>query len=261
MELLFSSMFLYEYSTDMIALAAELSDYEGVEFWIETPHYFVDRDDSKLDCFSRMKLAIHSPVIDLNPVSVNPEIVSVTIRENLRAISTAAKIGANPVTIHAGKRSAAREPVWADYLSLQKFLRIAGRYGRIKGVTVSLENSECGINQLCKTAEEVYNFVVEFDLAFTFDIKHALRNEGVEKFIDLLFDRIANVHVSYYDSKNRHISASKSKEVAEVLRTLSDMGYNGIITVELDDLGIGKLDFKKKVEILRNEADFIRKFF
>ena len=37
MRLLFSTMFLYEYSTDMIAKAVNLAGYDGVEFWPETP--------------------------------------------------------------------------------------------------------------------------------------------------------------------------------------------------------------------------------
>ena len=261
MKLLFSSMFLYEYSTDMIARAAEEAGYDGVEFWVETPYFWVDRDQKKLKCFKKMYLAIHSPVLDLNPVSVNPNICEITLKENLYAISLANEIGADPVTIHAGKRTAAREPVWADYLTLHRFLRITSRFAKIKGVTLSLENSEPGVNQLCKKAEEVYEFVEAYDIHFTFDIKHALKNGGVRSFIELLFDRISNVHVSYYDDKNRHVPASGSWEVSEALKLLSEMGYNRLITVELDDLGIGKVDFKKKVEILSREAEFVRSFF
>ncbi len=261
MKLLFSSMFLYEYSTDMIRKAAELAGYDGVEFWIETPHFFVDKDVSKLDCFKDVELAVHSPVIDLNPVSVNKKVADITLSEVLESVAIAKKVNAPVVTVHAGKRSAVREPVWADYLGLQRFLRILGRYGKVKGVTVSLENSEYGINMLCKKADETYNFVVEYDLAFTFDVKHALRNGEAEKFIDLLYDRIVNVHVSFYDSKNRHVSSIGSKEVAKILNMLSELGYDGIITVELDDLGMGRMDFGAKVETLRREGNYIRSFF
>jgi len=46
-----------------------------------------------------------------------------------------------------------------------------------------------------------------------------------------------------------------------VLKELSELGYNGPLTVELDDLGIGNMDFARKVEILRREGRFVEKFF
>ncbi len=261
MKLLFSSMFLYEYSTDMIAKAAKLSDYDGVEFWPETPHFWIDRDIGKLECFKNLYLAIHAPVLDLNPVSVNKGVCDLALKENMYAVSLAAKLGANPVTVHAGKRSAAREPVWADYLALHNFLRVLSKYAKIKGVKISLENAESGINQLCRNVNEVIEYVEAYDLAFTFDIKHALKNDNVWQFLDALFDRIANVHVSYYDECNRHVEPSRGKEVGEVLARLAEMGYDGLVTIELDDLGIGNINYYKKIEILRKEGQFVRSFF
>ncbi len=261
MRLLFSTMFLYEYSTDMIAKAVELSEYDGVEFWPETPYFWVDRDVEKLECFRDFEMAIHVPVLDLNPVSVNVELCNLTLKESLYAVSLASKLKAYPVTVHAGKRSAAREPVWADYLSLNRYLRILSRFAKIKGTKIALENSENRINNLCKTAQEVREFVEGHDIAFTLDIKHALQNGGVEEFFEL-YNRIENIHVSYYDEKSRHVQPSRGgKEMEALLKELAEMGYSKTITVELDDLGIGSIDFRKKVEILKKEARFVEKFF
>ena len=214
----------------------------------------------KLEGIRDFDKAINVPVLDLNPVSVNPDICNLTLRETLYSIALAAKIKAKPVTVHAGRRSAAREPVWADYLSLSRYLRISSRYAKIKGVTVGLENSENSINNLCKTADEVRKFAEEYDVMVTLDIKHALLNGGVEEFLEL-FGRICNVHVSYYDEKMRHVQPSRGKEVGDALKELAELGYDGPLTVELDDLGIGNLDFSKKVEILRKERRFVEKFF
>lgn len=253
-------MFLYEYSTDMIAKAVELAEYDGVEFWPETPYFWVDRAMDKLECLEDFDNAIHVPVLDLNPVSVNQDLCDLTLKETLYSIALAAKIKANPVTVHSGKRSAAREPVWADYLSLDRYLRITSRFAKIKGVTVGLENSENKINYLCKTAGEIREFVEAYDIMFTLDIKHALLNGGVDEFLEL-FSRICNVHVSYYDESERHVQPSRGKEVGDALKELSELGYDGPLTVELDDLGIGNMDFSKKVEILRKEGRFVEKFF
>ncbi len=254
-------MFLYEYSTDMIARAVELAGYDGVEFWPETPHFWTDRDMQKLECLRDYEMAIHAPVLDLNPVSVNVELCNLTIRESLYAISLASKLKAEPVTVHAGKRSAAREPVWADYLSLNRYLRVLARFAKIKGVKVALENSENRINNLCRTAHEVREFVERYDIAFTFDIKHALQNGWAGEFLEL-YSRMENVHVSYYDERGRHIQPSRGKkELEKVLKELAEMGYNKTLTIELDDLGIGNIDFTKKVEILKKEARFVERFF
>ncbi|MCS7143987.1 MAG: sugar phosphate isomerase/epimerase [Archaeoglobaceae archaeon] len=258
MKILFSSMFLYEYSTDMIAKAVEASEYDGVEFWVETPYFWIDRALEKLECFSNMKLAFHAPVLDLNPVSVNNDLCELTLKETLYTISLASKTNAEIVTIHAGKRSAYREPVWADYNSLHKYLRRSSRFSSLKGVELCLENSEQSINNLCKTAEELRKFAEFYDLSITFDIKHAMRN--AEEFYSLL-NRVRNVHVSNSDEKRRHVQASKNERVAKILRDLSEFGYDSLITVELDDLGIGNMDFGKKVDILREEGDFIRRIF
>jgi len=260
MKLLFSSMFLYEYSTDIIAKAVQLAEYDGVEFWPETPYFWVDRAMEKLECLRDFDNAIHAPVLDLNPVSVNKDLCDLTLKETLFSIALASKIRAQPVTLHAGKRSAAREPVWADYLSLNRYLRISSRFAKIKGVRIGLENSENRINNLCRTADEIKEFIDAHDIMFTFDIKHAILNGGVEEFIEL-FSRICNVHVSYYDEKGRHVQPSKGKEIEGVLKELSELGYNGPLTVELDDLGIGNMDFARKVEILRREGRFVEKFF
>lgn len=61
--------------------------------------------------------------------------------------------------------------------------------------------------------------------------------------------------------KMRHVQPSRGKEVGDALKELAELGYDGPLTVELDDLGIGNLDFSKKVEILRKERRFVEKFF
>lgn len=254
--ILFSSMFLYEYSTDMIAKAVTLADLDGVEFWIETPYFWIDRDLEKLDCFSDFTVALHAPVLDLNPVSVNDAVRDLTLRETLYTITLCRQLDAKLVTIHAGKRSAFREPVWADYNALHRYLRISSRFAKLKNVVLSLENSEKKVNNLCKSAEELRKFAEIYDLAITYDMMHSKQDES---FLELL-DKIRNVHVSSED-KGKHVRASRDEKTAEILRKLSDLGYEGLLTIELDDLGIGQMDFREKVEMLREEGEFLRKIF
>lgn len=256
MILLFSSMFLYEYSTDMIAKAIDLAELDGVEFWVETPYFWVDRAQEKLECFSDFKVALHAPVLDLNPVSVNSAICDLSLKETLYTISLCERIGARIVTIHPGKRSALREPVWADYNALHKYLRIASRFAKFKNIILSLENSEKRINSLCKTAKELRTFVDSYGLAVTYDIMHSKHDE---EFFELI-DEICNVHVSS-ESNGKHVRASEDERTAEILKKLSELDYQGFLTIELDDLGMGQMDFRKKVEILKEEGEFLRRIF
>ncbi len=254
--ILFSSMFLYEYSTDMIAKAIELSELDGIEFWVETPYFWVDRDPKKLDCFSDFTIALHAPVLDLNPVSVNNAVCDLSLKETLYTISLCKELDAELVTIHAGKRSALREPVWADYNSLHRYLRISSKFAKLKKVILSLENSEKRVNNLCKNVEELRKFVESYDLAFTYDIMHSKQDES---FLEL-FDKIRNVHISA-ENNGKHVRASKDEKSVEILKKLSELGYEGYLTIELDDLGIGQMDFREKVEVLKEEGNFLRRIF
>jgi sugar phosphate isomerase/epimerase len=257
-------MFLYEYDVESIAKASELSGYDGIEFWVETPHFWIDRREEKLETIREKILAVHSPVLDLNPVSVNRNLCELTLKETLYSIDLTKKLNVKVVTIHAGKRSALREPVWADYASLKNYLRVCSKYSKLKNVILCLENSEPKVNYLCKTPEEVLENLKEFNLGFTFDLNHATKNSelNAEGFLDF-FNRIENIHVSGYDSKGRHVSFIGFERIEKLLKTLSEIGYDKKITVELDDLGlrIGKFNFEKKVELLKKEGRYLRKFF
>jgi len=266
MEFLFSSMFLYEYDLESIIKACEKAGYDGIEFWVETPFFWINRRVERIEPYKDRILALHCPVLDLNPVSVNHNVCELTLKETLYSISLARKLGSSIVTIHAGKRSAAREPVWADYASLNRYLRISSKYARIKRVKICLENSEPGINCLCKTTDEIEEAIGKFNLNVTFDINHAVKNsfEDAKKFLRLI-DKIENVHVSGYDSRGRHVSAIGFKDIEMILKGLAEMGYDKKITVELDDLGelgfSGELDYEKKVKILERELDYLKSIF
>ncbi len=269
MEFLFSSMFLYEYDIETIVKTCEKAGYDGIEFWVETPHFWINRRIDMIEPFKESILAVHCPVLDLNPVSVNQNVCELTLKETLYSISLSRKLDVPIVTLHAGKRSAAREPVWADYASLDRYLRISSKYAGIKGVKICLENSEPGINYLCKTANEIDEVTEKFDLKVTFDINHAVKNgfEVAEEFLKLI-DRIENIHVSGYDSNGRHVSAIGFKDVEKILKKLAEAGYNKKITVELDDLGEftfpdspSELDYERKVKVLERELNYLKSIF
>ncbi len=250
-------MFLFEYPLRRIAEAVEMAEYDGVEFWVETPHFWWKRDEKMLGEIERLVKAVHSAVIDLNPVSSNEKVAELSIQETLYSVKIASLLS-SPLTIHAGKRSAEREPVEEDYAALEKYFRIVKKYAEIKNVRILLENSEKGVNRLCRTAEELEYYSKKFGFGITLDLNHAAKNGNFEGFLDLL-DRVENLHVSGYDEKGRHVEINRSEEIKEMLRRVGDAGYDGMVTIELDDLGIGELNFEEKVRVLREQKEVVER--
>ncbi len=252
-------MFFYEYTLEKIAEACEEAEYDGIEFWIETPHYWIDRDDRKLEAIKHLIKSVHCGVLDLNPCSINEMIREATLKTNLHGIDVA-KIAKSPYTIHAGKRSALREPVEEDYMANERYFRIISKAGKLKGVEILLENSEARINYLCKSFEEVQRYARKFGFGITFDVNHALKNGDAEKYADSLH-LIKNVHVSGSDENGKHVAGRFSEDVKRILEMLRDAGYDNLITVELDDLGYGRMSFNDKIEELKKEKEFLDSVF
>jgi len=250
-------MFLFEYPLWKIAEAAERAGYDGVEFWVETPYFWWKRSESMLGEIEKFVKAVHSAVIDLNPVSSNERVAELSIQETLYSVKIASLLS-SPLTIHAGRRSAEREPVEEDYKALEKYLRVVKKYAEIKDVRVLIENSESGVNRLCRSAEELEYYSRKFDFGITLDLNHAAKNGNFEKFLEII-DLVENLHVSGYDELGRHVEVSRSEDVLEMLREVAEHGYDGLVTVELDDLGIGKLSFEEKVKILEDQKKVVEK--
>ena len=259
MNILFSSMFLYEFKLDEIGKAVEIAEYDGIEFWVETPYFWIDKRVERLDGIRDFIKAVHCAVFDLNPCSVNYDVVEVTIKENLNAAKIASELK-KPLTIHAGKRSALREPEDEDYESLNKYFRILKRYSEIKGTEILLENSEPRINYLCKDYEEVVRFARKFDFGLTLDLNHAMKNGELYRYVNS-FDLIKNLHVSSYDSEGRHVAARNDERVRNFLIEMRNLGYDGLITIELDDLSYGEMSYEDKIRELKKERVFIERIF
>ncbi|MEG9194624.1 MAG: hypothetical protein V6S10_04790 [Candidatus Methanoglobus sp.] len=75
-------------------------------------------------------------------------------------------------------------------------ISVSSKFAKLKGVILSLENSEQRVNNLCRTLREIRDFAEFYDLSVTFDIKHLL--DIAEEFYDLV-GRFRNVHVSNSD--------------------------------------------------------------
>jgi sugar phosphate isomerase/epimerase len=245
---------------------------KSVEFWAETPFFWLDRNDKA--CVSKLKKAIstmpqgctlHAPVMDLNPSSYNNLVYEATIKETLWSIELGKIVGARDVTIHPGKRTAHRKPTDMDWEKFERYLGICLEKAKSMNVNLSLENSMPGVQSMCSNPKEMKEVLDNFPgLFFTFDIVHAFLNsrKTALSFIDELGDRIINVHVGAPHNGKPHYPAHYEKKMEIVLQRLRDIGYNGDLTIEIDDKTYpAQLSRENKITELIREREYLESIF
>jgi len=252
-------MFLWDLDPEGMADVIVEAGLEEIEFWAETPWYWEGgrREDQAEEIkreLGRLKMALHAPVMDLNPTSYNDLVCQATIAESLRAIDLAEFLGAEVVTIHPGKRTAKRPAREVERQKLRHYLDVCLDRAEERGIQLALENLEPAPWNLCADPEEMSQFLDEPSLGMTLDISHATPpSSGAVAFVEALGGHIQNVHVSATKDGVRHLPASIGS-VDQVLMALRDIGYDGPLTLELDDKKFPKtLSKEDKVEVLRRE--------
>jgi len=272
MKLSCSSLFLWEYSVyDIVEILLE-AGIKSIEFWAETPDFWKDRFDSMAlatleETLSMMPegCTLHAPVLDLNPSSINDNVHEATIKETLWSLDLAKNIGARVVTIHPGKRTVHRAPTDEDREKFLKYLKLSKEKADRLGIRLSLENSMPGVQSMCSTPDEMKSVLEKFPgLFFTFDVVHAFIQSPqiAMSFIEELSDKITNVHVGSPHNGKPHYPSHRQKNMGAVLRALKDSGYDGDLTIEIDDQRYsGHLSREDKVMELREERKYLEEIF
>jgi sugar phosphate isomerase/epimerase len=266
-----SSMFFNEYPVDQIFDYAEEAGCSGIEFWVETPHFWLrglPLDEIRACIREHAALApltLHAPVLDLNPCSINPDIAEISQDWAVRAVGIAAALGAETVTLHPGRRTAKRVPSATDFERFEHYTdRIRETAGTAK-VRIAIENMEPKINSLLCTPEDVHELLLrEPWLWFTLDIAHAMAGpeEDVGAYIACCHGRLANVHVSAVADGRMHLPVAGNPRVEGILEILRDTGYDQNLTLELEDLNFGHdLSSEEKVAVLFREIEWLRRIF
>ena len=89
-----------------------------------------------------LRLSLHAPSYDLNPLSINPEVRSVSKRQVLESLTTATRMGANIVVVHPGFVSSSTDNVEEYWARLEEFAGLLNDQARALGVTVGIEAME-----------------------------------------------------------------------------------------------------------------------
>jgi sugar phosphate isomerase/epimerase len=263
-----SSMFFHEYTTEEIFSFAARADLDGIEYWLETPHFWLrDLPEGEVIASRRAHpeiatFTVHTPVLDLNPCSINPDVAEISVAYAVRSLEMAQTLGASVLTVHPGRRTAKRPPGEADRARFDHYMATLRAAALKDTVTVAIENMEPVVNSLICTPERMREVLdSEPWLKFTLDTSHALAasEETVMQYIDLCADRLANVHISRAENGRLHLPLDRSPVIARILTKLCDCHYRGSLMLEIDDLNFGKpLPAQEKCAILARDKVFMR---
>lgn len=267
-----STMFFHEYPCDHIFDYIAESGLDSLEFWVETPHFWLrDRPENELSgCIAAhpelTPITVHAPTLDLNPCSINPRVAAISVDYTVEAIRMADRMGAAVVTVHPGKRTAKRQPSAYDYQRFEEYIARLRETAAETKAKIAIENLEPRINALLYTAEDAAEVLDrEPWLWFTLDMGHAMMTscDEVLRFIDLCGERIVNVHVSALGTDGRpHHPVHGDQNAERVLAELADQGYDGHLTLEIEDLVFsGPLSSEEKVMLLVREFETLDRVF
>ena len=118
---------------------------------------------------------------------------------------------------------------------------------------------------MCSSPDEMKSVLDKFPtLFFTFDVVHAFIKspENAMGFVEELGDRIINVHVGAPHDGKPHYPLHREDNMKEVLMALRDIGYDGDITIEIDDKVYGRqLSKEDKIRELEAERKYLEGIF
>jgi sugar phosphate isomerase/epimerase len=266
-----SSMFFNEYPVVQIFDYLEEAGCTGIEFWVETPDFWL-RDlplDELRACIrdhpALAPVTVHAPVLDLNPCSINPDIAGVSQDWAVRSVGIADALGAEAITLHPGRRTAKRVPSAADYERFEQYVNRIRAAASTTTVRIAIENMEPKVNSLLCTPEDVHELLLrEPWLYFTLDLAHAMagKEQDVYAYLGCCHERLANVHVSANSDSRMHLPVAGNRRVRRILEQLRESGYDGNLTLELEDLNFNQdLSSEEKIVILCREIDYLRNIF
>ncbi len=262
-----ASMFFHEYTCSEIFSFISRSGLNGIEFWLETPHFWL-RDMPAGEVVACRKehpelgaFTVHAPILDLNPCSINPEVAEVSVEYAVRSLEITEQMGAGVVTVHPGRRTAKRPPGDADFARFDHYISALREAATRNSLRVCMENMEPIVNSLLCTPERVRALLDEEPwLFFTLDVSHALAKSEDEplRYIELCHDRLINVHLSRAEGKTLHLPLGRSPVSAKVMGALRDHGFTGSLTLEIEDLNFGRpLSADEKIAVLAQDCAFM----
>jgi sugar phosphate isomerase/epimerase len=227
---------------------------------------------------NNMTGVIHCPLRNLsvpkpykyNICSKDAKLRNESLKETIKAVELAKKMGFKVITIHPGHTDKKGEKADKKYWELQidAFKRFAKRAEKLN-VKIGLEPMEHLPKQFVtepKHADRIIDAVNSKNLGITFDLIHAYTH-GVKKpieFLDGLHPNIFHVHVSGHTKKKQHAPFSMTiiphSYLDKVLnRVIKKYSYSGIISIEGHTFGLEKQTKTRQKKIAKDNLAYIHK--
>jgi len=265
-----SLLFVREKLEGVLPLLQELG-YECLEVIYEVPHFSLrwEEDRERLRGLGRelrergMEPSVHTPFLDLNPVSHLPQLFELNRKLAERGMEACRLLGGEIVVIHTGTckiptqefRRRARERC----LSLLRSL--AERAGEL-GVKLAVENGSSPSNPFSVPAE-LRELVEEVGAGIAYDVGHANlreREEGrrldVRSHIRAMGRSLLHLHV--HDNRGKdddHLVPGEGEIDFDALSgALREAGYRGMVIAELWDPG-------KPAEVAKRGMESLKRYF
>ena len=185
-----------------------------------------------------VKFSIHTPISDVNIASLCERMREAATMEVIAAMEQAIELNANVITFHPGYYSLAvpgHEQRSAE--KAKRSMRTIDRLMKEFGIVACAENMPSFNFMMGRTAKEMFDLVDGTDLKICFDIGHANTTKQTDEMIDLLGDRIGNIHIHDNNGKNDdHMTIGDgSIDFEHVLKRLTK--YKGNYVIESRSLG------------------------
>lgn len=206
--------------------------------WLEvwTEHFWRDDDGQLLQGLRRsgLDISVHGPIGDINITSGNSGIREESVRQVLRGVEEAAKMGARVITVHPGYltgRQDEPESIWDP--QVEALTRIAKR-GKELGILVAMETMERRDKEVVirpDIANRIVDAVNMENFGVTFDISHAHTVMDVSEFVSSL-RKVIHIHISDTKEGKVHVLMGQG-EIAfgPVLGALKKK-YDGVLVIE-----------------------------
>ena len=188
-----------------------------------------------------LSLSLHAPSYDLNPLSSNPEIRSISRRQVLESLETAVRLGARMIVVHPGGLSSSTDAVEEYWVRLEEYAIVLNEHAGRLGVTVGIEGMEKKRLQFVTDLPALKRLagILEANTlehcGLTLDVAHAATIGDALEFVQST-PRIVHAHLSDSSPSKTHALLGEGilnlPEIIPTLLARLESSPNGLIAIE-----------------------------
>jgi sugar phosphate isomerase/epimerase len=190
-----------------------------------------------------LKLSLHAPSYDLNPLASNPEIRFVSQRQVLDSFEAAAIMGAQVVVVHPGAVSSSTDDLEIYWARLRAYVETLNDRARSLGLTVGIESMERKKLQFVTRLDALERLAQMLDdlggaasnIAITLDVAHARTNGDPMAFIQRT-PHVGHAHLSDSSPTKTHALMGEGEldldQIVPALLARIERTEHGLIAIE-----------------------------